>query len=113
VNLKEAGQSPQANDPAELDTEETVEDLEAIRISLGFDTWDFAGHSTGGMLGLMYAVRHPAAFSSLVVVGATASKDYVGQTDCIYHPEHPLFERMQELRSLQLQAGVIPEQLDN
>jgi len=110
VNLRDAGQSPQAIDPVQLDMEETVEDLEAIRQSLGFHQWDFAGHSTGGMLGLMYAVRHPESLSSLVVVGAAASKDYAGQSDCIYHPEHPLFERMQELRRLQLQKDISSEQ---
>lgn len=110
VNLREAGQSPKASDPVELDMEETVVDLDAIRRALGFHQWDFAGHSTGGMLGLMYAIRHPKTLSSLITVGAAASKDYAGQADCIYHPEHPMFERMQELRSLQLQHGVSPEQ---
>lgn len=110
VNLREAGQSPKAGDLVELDMEETVEDLEAIRKSLGFYQWDFAGHSTGGMLGLMYAVQHPESLSSLIVVGAAASNDYAGQPDCIYHPEHPLFERMQELRGLQLQPDISPEQ---
>jgi proline iminopeptidase len=63
--------------------EETVEDLEAVRKALGFVTWDFAGHSTGGMLGLMYSVTHPKSLSSLIVVGAAASKDYAGHPDCI------------------------------
>ena len=74
--------------------------LEPIRKALGFQQWDFAGHSTGGMLGLMYAVRHPESLSSLIIVGAAPSKDYASQPDCIYHPEHPLFERMQALRGL-------------
>jgi proline iminopeptidase len=110
VNLREAGQSPNASNPADLDMEETVEDLEAIRKSLGFQVWDFAGHSTDGMLGLMYAVRHPESLSSLIIVGAAASKYYASQADCIYNPEHPLFRRMQELRSLQLQQDISVEQ---
>ncbi len=51
VNPREAGQSQKAAEEAELDMEETVKDLEAVRRSFGFDRWDFAGHSTGGMLG--------------------------------------------------------------
>lgn len=35
---------------------------------------------------------------------------YAGQPDCIYHPEHPMFEHMQELRSLQLHEDITPEQ---
>ncbi|WP_346428511.1 alpha/beta fold hydrolase [Alicyclobacillus mengziensis] len=110
VNLREAGESPKADNPADLDMDETVEDLEAIRKALGFQVWDFAGHSTGGMLGLMYAARHPESISSLIIVGAAASKDYASQPDCIYHPEHPMFERMQELRGLQLQQDISVEQ---
>ncbi|KPV38948.1 alpha/beta fold hydrolase [Alicyclobacillus ferrooxydans] len=111
VNLREAGRSPKADNPTDLDMEETVEDLEAIRKSLGFQIWDFAGHSTGGMLGLMYAVRHQESLSSLIIVGAAASKDYAGQADCIYNPEHPLYERMQELRRLQLRIDISIEQM--
>jgi len=110
INLKEAGQSPRVEDESELDMEEAVEDLEVIRQS-GFEVWDFAGHSTGGMLGLLYATQHGESLGALIVVGAAASKDYTSKPDCIYHPEHPKFQRMQELRGLQLQDGIIsPEQ---
>lgn len=110
VNLKDAGQSPKAKVPSELDMEETVDDLEAIRVALDFDTWDFAGHSTGGMLGLMYAVRYPESLASLLVVGAAASKDYAAHAGCIYNPDHPMYEPMQALRRLQLQEGIRPDQ---
>lgn len=110
INLKNAGQSVKALDDTDLDMEETVEDLEAVRKSLGFTKWDFAGHSTGGMLGLMYAVQYPEVLTSLVVVGAAASRDYTAKSDCIYHTDHPLYSRMQELRSLQLQPGLQPIQ---
>ena len=38
---------------------ETIHDLEAIREALQLPTWHFAGHSTGGMLGLLYAITYP------------------------------------------------------
>ena len=49
---------------------ETIHDLEAIREALQLPTWHFAGHSTGGMLGLLYAITYPHSLQSLVVVGA-------------------------------------------
>ena len=52
---------------------ETIHDLEAIREVLQLPTWHFAGHSTGGMLGLLYAITYPNSLQSLVVAGATAS----------------------------------------
>ena len=48
---------------------ETIHDLEAIREALQLPTWHFAGHSTGGMLGLLYAITYPTSLQSLVVVG--------------------------------------------
>ena len=49
---------------------ETIHDLEAIREVLQLPTWHFAGHSTGGMLGLLYAITYPNSLQSLVVAGA-------------------------------------------
>lgn len=96
INLKEAGNSVTACKEEELSMKETVEDLEAIREALNISSWHFAGHSTGGMLGLMYAINYPQSLQSLVVVGAAAS-DYTKTKDCIYHPDHPQFAYMQQL----------------
>ena len=75
---------------------ETIHDLEAIREALQLPTWHFAGHSTGGMLGLLYAITYPKSLQSLVLVGAAAS-NYTETPFCIYHPEHPQFHYMQQL----------------
>ena len=75
---------------------ETIHDLEAIQETLQLPTWHFAGHSTGGMLGLLYAITYPKSLQSLVVVGAAAS-NYTETPFCIYHPEHPQFHYMQQL----------------
>ncbi|MFD0770575.1 alpha/beta fold hydrolase [Bacillus sp. CGMCC 1.60114] len=96
INLKDAGNSVTACKEEELSMEETLEDLEAIREALHISSWHFAGHSTGGMLGLMYAINYPQSLQSLVVVGAAAS-DYTKTKDCIYHPDHPQFVYMQQL----------------
>jgi proline iminopeptidase len=97
VNLRGAGQSPSADVPSDLGMSAAVKDLEAVRASLGFSSWDFAGHSTGGMLGLLYGILHSRSLTSLIVVGAAAAKDYSASNDCIYHPDHPQFQRMQDL----------------
>ncbi|MGW6191670.1 alpha/beta fold hydrolase [Bacillus cereus] len=96
VNLRDTGNSVKAQTENELSMIETIHDLEAIRDALQLPSWHFAGHSTGGMLGLLYAITYPNALQSLIVVVAAAS-DYTKTSNCIYHPEHTQFHYMQEL----------------
>lgn len=96
INLRDAGNSAKAQVQNELSMIETIHDLEAIRETLQLPTWHFAGHSTGGMLGLLYAITYPNSLQSLVVVGAAAS-NYTETPFCIYHPAHPKFHYMQQL----------------
>ncbi|WP_141499432.1 alpha/beta fold hydrolase [Bacillus toyonensis] len=96
INLRDAGSSVTAQSENELSMIETIHDLEAIREASQLPTWHFAGHSTGGMLGLLYAITYPNSLQSLVVAGAAAS-NYAETPFCIYHPEHPQFHYMQEL----------------
>ncbi|MDW9212832.1 alpha/beta hydrolase [Bacillus thuringiensis] len=96
INLRDAGSSVTAQSENELSMIETVHDLEAIREALQLPTCHFTGHSTGGMLGLLYAITYPNSLQSLVVAGAAAS-NYTETPFCIYHPEHSQFHYMQEL----------------
>lgn len=96
INLRDAGRSAKATRENELSMSETIKDLEAIKETLQFSSWHFAGHSTGGMLGLLYAITFPDSLQSLVVVGAAAS-NYTKTPDCIYHPDHPQFQYMQDI----------------
>lgn len=97
VNLREAGNSEKAHEPYQLSMLEAILDLEAIRQSLGFNRWIFAGHSTGGMLGIMYGVYFSDSLNSLAIVGAAAREYHTFSADCIYNQEHSKFARMQEL----------------
>ncbi|MED1863831.1 alpha/beta hydrolase [Fictibacillus nanhaiensis] len=97
VNLKEAGNSSKANYPHELSMFDAVYDLEAVREALGFFVWTYAGHSTGGMIGLLYGIHFSSSLSSLIIVGSAARKYANSSPACIYHSEHPKFEFMQEL----------------
>ena len=48
--------------------EEQVEDLEALRQLWGEEQLSIAGYSWGGLLGLLYATRHPERVSRLALV---------------------------------------------
>ncbi|MEG9295209.1 alpha/beta hydrolase [Mangrovibacillus sp. Mu-81] len=96
VNLREAGASEIATASYQLSMLETIFDLEAIRESLGFEKWGFAGHSTGGMLGIMYGIYHSDSLSFMVIASAAAREYMTFSKDCIYNPEHSKFQIMQD-----------------
>ena len=97
VNLRECGNSVKAQHPYQLGLLETVFDLEAIREVLGFEKWAYAGHSTGGILGVIYGIYFSESLNFEVFVGA-AARDYMTfSKNCIYNSEHPHFEKMQNL----------------
>ncbi|WP_044339318.1 alpha/beta fold hydrolase [Rossellomorea aquimaris] len=100
VNLKETGNSTEVRDEGELSMIETCKDLEAVRVALGYDDWNFAGHSTGGMLGLVYAAQHPDSLKRLVVGGASATNEYVEHQESIYCDKHPENNRLKEIVSI-------------
>lgn len=97
VNLREAGNSEKAIDPYQLSMLETVLDLDAIREALGLEQWGFAGHSTGGMLGVIYGIYFSDRLKFNVIVGAAAREYMTFSNDCIYNSKHPQFIYMQEL----------------
>ncbi|MCA1012411.1 alpha/beta fold hydrolase [Halobacillus halophilus] len=96
ANLREAGGSEAAHEPYQLSMMESVLDLEAIREELGFPSWSFAGHSTGGMLGLVYGLAASHSLNQLVITNA-AARMYMDSPKCIYHHHHPHFSYMQQL----------------
>ncbi|BCB03917.1 alpha/beta fold hydrolase [Bacillus sp. KH172YL63] len=106
VNLRETGNSAQATEPYQLSMLETTFDLEAIRKAIGFDRWGFAGHSTGGMLGIVYAIYHSLSLSFLMVVGGAAREYMTFSPECIYHADHPHFHQMQELNEKLKTSGI-------
>ncbi|MCM3618298.1 alpha/beta hydrolase [Sutcliffiella horikoshii] len=97
INLKDAGNSVRAEKDEELSMKESVKDLEAIRKALGFERWAFGGHSTGGMLGLLYATLSPGSLTKLMVGGATASNEYMKHEGSMYSATSPLNKRVKEI----------------
>ncbi|MEZ7171052.1 alpha/beta fold hydrolase [Sporosarcina sp. OR05] len=97
INLRGAGHSVAAETDAQYSMEETVLDLEAIRIALGHNKWGIAGHSTGGMLALKYAVNYPDSLTKIIAGGAAASIAYSADPGSIYCRENPHFQRIIEI----------------
>lgn len=85
VNLKGAGQSSKPRANHELSMDESVKDLESIREILGYDKWTYAGHSTGGFLGLKYVTIAPEKLETLILSGTAPSREFQNSAECIYN----------------------------
>lgn len=99
VNLRDCGNSVNSEDQSQYSMNESVNDLEAIRIALGFKKWGFAGHSTGGMLALKYAILFPDSLTKIIAGGAAASKEYSSDPGSIYCHKNAKFPRIIEIMS--------------
>ena len=100
INLRGVGKSVVAMREDDYSFEQTVLDLEAIREALGYETWGFGGHSTGGMLALQYAIQAQQSLSFIVAGGAAASYEYALSEKCIYNHKNPHFVRISEIMNL-------------
>lgn len=67
--------SDQPNDPALLDTDRFVEEVEQVRIALGLgpDNFYILGHSWGGILGIEYALKYQQNLKGLIISNMMAS----------------------------------------
>lgn len=97
INLTGCGNSTEGKGNDKYSMDASVKDLEAIRESLGYQVWSFAGHSTGGMLGLKYAIQSQASLKRIVVGGLCASADYMRHPGSIYCVENPNNKRLREI----------------
>jgi proline iminopeptidase len=64
------GKSENGGGEAFLRPEEFVEDLEALRLALGYEKISILGHSWGGFLGMRYAIAHPRAVDALILLNS-------------------------------------------
>lgn len=100
VNLRGCGKSTDDLTVFNYSMQDSVGDLEAIRKTLGHETWGFAGHSTGGMLALKYAILHPLSVEFIVAGGLCASSDYMQHPGSIYCKENPNNKRILEILAM-------------
>ena len=59
-------------EPATMTWDNLVADADALRATFGFDRWIVLGHSFGGHVALMYALRHPERVSRLILMDTAA-----------------------------------------
>ncbi|WP_449063087.1 alpha/beta fold hydrolase [Planomonospora algeriensis] len=76
LDLRGTGGSAVPADPASYRCDRQVDDVEALRLHLGLDRLDLAGHSAGAAVALLYAARHPDRVGRLVLI--TPSPRVVG-----------------------------------
>ena len=68
LDLRGTGESDVPADPASYRCDRQVDDIEALRVELGLDRLDLAGHSGGATLAVLYAARYPDRVDRLVLV---------------------------------------------
>ena len=62
------GRSAASLDSATINMDTFVEDIEALRQTLGFDRVSVMGHSFGGLIAMEYAFRHPETLRALILM---------------------------------------------
>lgn len=83
--------SPAVYDSSSINVQFTLEDFEAIRNQLGFDTWNVLGFSYGGFLASLYANEYPESILKLILL------DSMGlNTDVFVYFRDNIFSRMDE-----------------
>lgn len=110
INVRGAGNSPAIETDEQMNLEEIIFDLEAIREALHIPKWAFAGHSTGGMLALQYAVLNPKSLTKCICGCSAASKAYASHPNSIYCSENANFNRMIEIMEALNNPNTIQEQ---
>lgn len=68
------GKSDRAKSSSEYTVARDVENIEALRNSLGFERFDVFGHSYGGMVAQAYVVKHPDRVKHLIIGNAVVSQ---------------------------------------
>jgi proline iminopeptidase len=109
VNARGLGTSSPVRLQRELTFSQLVDDLEAVRTRLGLDRWVYWGGSSGGCIGLLYALRYPQSLAGLIVEMSTPSGDGFITDPAFDHPVKPYFERVQDGSWINLAYRTDPE----
>ncbi|MEK4427435.1 alpha/beta fold hydrolase [Solibacillus sp. FSL K6-1523] len=110
INVRGAANSAKLEDNKQLSLKEIILDLEDIREVLGLEKWAFAGHSTGGMLALQYAIEAPQSLTKVVAGCTAASKAYASHPNSIYSPSNDNYSRTIEIMELLKDSSTLQEE---
>lgn len=69
----DSGRSDRPGDPKNWKVARFIDELEAVRTTLGIKRWHVVGHSWGGTIALEYAARHADALASVVLASPLIS----------------------------------------
>ena len=86
------GTGPNSTASQDITMNALVEDLEAIRVDLGVESWDVLGHSFGGMVASYYATKHPTRIEHLVLSSSSGVDMSLFEGD----PIAPIHARLSE-----------------
>jgi len=99
------GSSP-AHGKEELSTERLIQDMEAVRRSLGYQRWVVEGYSGGCTVALAYALSYPHALEGLIVgFGAANYRDMSRKSRSILSPAYPAYQQMLANAARQLETA--------
>ncbi|WP_256760558.1 alpha/beta fold hydrolase [Cohnella sp. WQ 127256] len=75
LDQRSNGQSDRV-DPATCTLEQLADDIEALRVYLGFNKIHLLGHSFGGMVAQVYATRYPDSLEKLLLICTAPSFEF-------------------------------------
>ncbi len=84
VDQRGAGRSTPHAEIKDNTTWRIIEDLEAIRVRLGFKDWVIMGGSWGSLLALCYAIKHPDRVAGVIIRGIFLGRQ--SEVDWIHAP---------------------------
>ncbi|MFK8032383.1 MAG: prolyl aminopeptidase [Gammaproteobacteria bacterium] len=84
VDQRGAGRSTPHAEIEDNTTWRIIEDLEALRVKLGFENWVIMGGSWGSLLALCYAIKHPDRVSGIIIRGIFLGRQ--SEIDWIHAP---------------------------
>src|SRR5699024_9533040 len=96
INLRGAGKTDDRTEKYTYSMDDAIYDIESVRQELNIEKWTFAGHSTGGLLALKYAVMYPKKVTKIIAGGLGASAEYMDHPGNVYCKDKPNNERMPE-----------------
>lgn len=97
--------------PEKINIQTYVEDIDAIRRSLGMEKISLLGHSWGGFLGMHYAISHPESVENLILLSnmPASSEDFALFIEELTKRLAPYYEQLQEIEASELYITGDPE----